>query len=59
MNKHSSLEELSPKSTDNQRRFPVVAEVKQATPATVQKSLVPKDMYGHVVYFVSTLVYRT
>jgi hypothetical protein len=37
----------------------MVAEVKQATPATVQKSLVPKDMYGRVVYFVSTLVYRT
>jgi hypothetical protein len=44
VNKPSSLEELSPKTTDNQRRFSMVAEVKQATPATVQKSVVPKDM---------------
>jgi hypothetical protein len=59
VNKPSSLKELSPKTTYNQRRLTMVAEVKQATPATVQKSLVPKDMYGRVVYFVLTLVYRT
>ncbi len=53
MNKPSSLEELSPKTTDNQRRFSMVAEVRQATPATVQKSLVPEDMYGRVLYFLS------
>jgi hypothetical protein len=36
---------------DNQQRFFMAAEVKQAIPAAVQKSLVPKNMYGRVVYF--------
>jgi hypothetical protein len=52
VNKPSSLEELSPKTMDNQQRLSMAAEVKQATPGTVQKSLVPKDMYGRVLYFV-------
>jgi hypothetical protein len=37
---------------DNQQRLSMAAEVKQAIPAAVQKSLVPKNMYGRVVYFV-------